>query len=192
MKWVQENPEGRAIYRCAMNFISDRALAKTLDVPFDYSARDWANAVRAKLELGHPVDYIDRPYTPPDWNKVYLLIGDPPVWSTEHMAAYNDLRDEFVQMLKPDDPMELTWTKEVVDAIWECARDARAKNAEPRRQYVQRRINEAIAKRQERVKIEPAAADDLSNGFRAGFKHHGPRYGAGAQDEAARQRAAAD
>ena len=79
LKWVQENSEGRAIYRCAMDFISDRTLANTLDAPFDYSAGDWANAVRAKLERGHPIDYIDRPYTPPDWTKVYPLIGDPPV-----------------------------------------------------------------------------------------------------------------
>jgi hypothetical protein len=172
LKWVQENPEGRAIHRCATNFISDRTLANTLDVPFDYTAGDWANAIRAKLERGHPVDYIDRPFVPPDWDKVYPLIGYPPVWPTEDMATYNKLRDEYTEMLKPDDLMQLGYTKEVVDAIWECAREARAKNAEPRRQYVQRRINEAIAKRQERIKIEPATADDLSNGFRAGFKHH--------------------
>jgi hypothetical protein len=172
LKWIQENPEGRAIHRCAMNFISDRTLANTLDVPFDYSAGDWANAVRAKLERGHPIDYIDRPYIPPDWTKVYPLIGDPPVWSTEDMATYNNLRDEYTQMLRPDDLLQLTWTKEAVDATWECAREARSKNAEPQRQYRQRRINEAIAKRQERVKIEPATADDLSNGFIAGLKRY--------------------
>jgi hypothetical protein len=171
MKWVQEHPEGRALYRCAENFKSDRALAKTLDVPFDYSAGDWANAVRAKLERGHPVDYIDRKYVPPDWNKVYPWIGDPPVWSTDDIQAYNNLRDEFTQMLKPDDLMQLTWTKEAVDATWECAREARAKNAEPQRQYVQQCVDKAFVAGQTRVKIEPATADDLSRGFRTGLKY---------------------
>jgi hypothetical protein len=171
MKWVQEHPEGRALYRCAENFMSDRALAKTLDVPFDYSAGDWANAVRAKLERGHPVDYIDRKYVPPDWNKVYPWIGDPPVWSTDDIQAYNNLRDEFTQMLKPDDLMQLTWTKEAVDATWECAREARAKNAEPQRQYVQQCVDKAFVAGQTRVKIEPATADDLSRGFRTGLKY---------------------
>jgi hypothetical protein len=171
LKWVQENPEARAIYRCAENFKSDMALAKTLDVPFDYSVGDWAPMVRAKLDRGHPVDYIDRKYISPDWSKVYPLIGGPPLWSTEDIQAYSNLRDEFTQMLKPDDLMQLTWTKEAVDATWEYAREAREKNAEPRRQYVQQCVDRAFVKGQNRVEIKPATADDLSRGFRAGFKY---------------------
>jgi len=171
LHWTQQHPEGGEIYRCAEKFLSDKCLANILDVPFTSTPAEWEKEVRAKLGRGHPIDYIDRPYIPPDWeNKVYPLIGDPPVWSTEDVAAYKNLRDELTQMLKPCDPMELMWTKEAVDAIWECAREAREKNAEPKWQYWQRRAHEAFLKGQPRVKVEPATADELRRGFIAALK----------------------
>ena len=105
LHWTQQHPEGGEIYRCAEKFLSDKCLANILDVPFTSTPAEWEKEVRAKLGRGHPIDYIDRPYIPPDWeNKVYPLIGDPPVWSTEDVAAYKNLRDELTQMLKPCDP----------------------------------------------------------------------------------------
>jgi hypothetical protein len=144
-----------------------------MDVPFTSTAGEWENEVRAKLARGYPVDYIHRKYIPPDWeNKVYPRIGGPPVWSTEDMQAYDDLRDEFTKMLKPCDIMELILTKEAVDATWESGREAREKNAVPQRQYEDRCIALAQAQRQSRVEIKPATARDHSRGLRAGFKYH--------------------
>src|SRR5262249_54521669 len=55
----------------------------------------------------------------PDWNKVYPLLGDPPVLSTENIQAYNDLLNGFTEMLEPRDMMDLMWTKETADATWQ-------------------------------------------------------------------------
>jgi hypothetical protein len=125
--WVQDHQEAREIHRSARNFKSDRDLAKEMEVPWAISVGDWEQEVRFKLEHDWPVDYIDRKYTPPDWNKVYPSVGDPPVWSTENMQAYNDLINNFTQMLEPRDFMELIWTKEAADATWELGRVAREK-----------------------------------------------------------------
>jgi len=80
---------------------------------------------RRLLERGWRADWIDRKYIPPDWSKVYLLIGGPPVRSTE-MQAYNDLLSTFTRRLEPRDEIELIWTKEATDATWEGR--AREKN----------------------------------------------------------------
>src|SRR5258706_1649870 len=125
--WVQDHKEAREIYRSADNFYSDRRLVKELEVFWLVSVSEWEEQVRANLERGWRADWIDRKYIPPDWNKVYPLIGGPPVGSTE-MQAYNDLLNAFTQMLEPRDEMELIWTKEATDASWEAGREAREKN----------------------------------------------------------------
>ncbi|MFZ1095597.1 MAG: hypothetical protein WAN75_41320, partial [Xanthobacteraceae bacterium] len=76
--WVQHHQEAREIHRCARNFLSDRKLAKELGAPWVVAVTDWAEEVRAKLERGWPVDYLDRKYIPPDWNKVYPALSYPP------------------------------------------------------------------------------------------------------------------
>jgi hypothetical protein len=127
--WVQHHQESREIDRCARNFLSDRSLAKKeLGVPWIVSVGDWEQEVRAKLESGLPVDYIDRKYIPPDWNKVYPSLGYPPVRSTEDMRSYNIIINDFTQMLEPRDLMELIWTKEAADAVWKANRLAREKS----------------------------------------------------------------
>jgi len=73
------------------------------------------------------VDWIERKYIPPDWKKVYPLLGDPPVWSTEDIEAYTELLNDFTEMLEPCDLMEFTDTKGAADATWEASRIAREK-----------------------------------------------------------------
>jgi hypothetical protein len=130
--WVQHHQEAREIHRCARNFLSDRRLAKELGAPWVVAVTDWAEEVRAKLERGWPVDYLDRKYIPPDWNKVYPLVSYPPVRSTEDMQCYNDIINDFTQMLEPRDVMELIWTKEAADAVWKANRLAREKSGSSR------------------------------------------------------------
>ena len=125
--WVQDHKEAREIYRSADNFYSDRRLVKELKVLWLVSVSEWEEQVRANLERGWRADWIDRKYIPPDWSKVYPLIGGPPVGSTE-MQAYNELLNAFTQMLEPRDEMELIRTKEATDATWEAGRVAREKN----------------------------------------------------------------
>ena len=104
--WVQDHPEARAIYRSVDNFRSDRALAKQLGViPARATVAEWEEDVRANCERGWPADYIERKNTPPDWNKVYPLLGGPPVLSTEDIDAYTELLDGFTEMLGPRDMM---------------------------------------------------------------------------------------
>src|SRR5262249_5259858 len=129
---------------------------------------------------GHPVDYIDRKYIPPDWNKVYPLLGGPPVWSTENMQAYTDLINDLTQTLEPRDPTELMLVKQAADASWEAARVAREKNGLPERRYQQRR--QAVAETQRRngaakatiegTMSKSATALDHSLGLEAGFNHY--------------------
>ena len=126
--WVQDHKEAREIYRSLENFQSNRKLAKVLGVlPTLATVAEWEEQVRANCERGWAADWIDRKYIPPDWSKVYPLIGGPPVGSTE-MQAYNVLLNAFTQMLEPRDEMELIWTKEATDATWEAGREAREKN----------------------------------------------------------------
>ena len=48
--------------------------------------------------------------------------------STEDMQCYNDIINDFTQMLEPRDVMELIWTKEAADAVWKANRLAREKS----------------------------------------------------------------
>src|ERR1700737_4853364 len=116
--WIQDHQEARAIYRSSQNFQSDRLLAKVLGTVLVVSTGEWLEQVRSNIERGWPADYIDRGYIPPDWSKVYPVIGGPPVDSADNMQAYNDLLNAFTQMLQPRDLMELIWTKQATDATW--------------------------------------------------------------------------
>jgi hypothetical protein len=175
--WVEDHPEARAIYRSVDNFRSDRELAKKLAVfPARVNVAEWEEQVRANCERGWPADWIERKYVPPDWKKVYPLLGDPPVWSTENMEAYNELLNDFTQMLEPRDTMGLMSTKEAADASWEAARIAREKNGLPERKYQKRLQVVAEVRRRngaaEATPAKPASALDHSRGLEGGFKHY--------------------
>jgi hypothetical protein len=177
---VQNNEEARAIWECALKFKSDRGLAKELNVPMDYGLKDWSNAVYDKLEHGYSLsNYLDQQYIMPDWKKLYPLVGEPPVWSSENLSDYEYVLKEVTQLLKPRDFMECVYTKEMADGIWEDKREGREKNSVPERQY-QVRLSEAHALRvreacQRNLPMpkpaqEPATALDYIRGFRTGFK----------------------
>src|SRR5262249_848109 len=177
MGWVEDHPEARAIYRSVHNFRSDRELAKKLAVfPARVNVAEWEEQVRANCERGWPADWIERKYSPPDWQKVYPLLGGPPVWSTENIEAYNELLSGFTQMLEPRDMVELMWTKEAADASWEAARIAREKSRLPEGKYQHglqvvaevRRRNGAA----ETSAAKPASALDHSRGLEGGIKYH--------------------
>jgi hypothetical protein len=155
----------------------DRGLAKQLAVfPARATVAEWEERVRDNCERGWPADWIERKYIPPDWNKVYPLLGGPPVWSTEDIEAYTELLDGFTEMLEPRDMMELIWTKGAADATWEAGRTAREKNDLPERKY-QQRLN-VLAELQwrrgaaETTAAKPATALDHSRGLEAGFKYY--------------------
>jgi hypothetical protein len=175
--WREDHPEARAIYRSVENFRSDRALMKQLGViPARATVPDWEEQVRANCERGWPADYIERKNPPPDWNKVYPLLGGPPVLSTEDIEAYTELLNGFTEMLEPRDMMELIWTKEVTDATWEAGRKAREKNCLPERKYQQRlKVSSELQMRRgapETTAAKPASALDHSRGLEAGFKYY--------------------
>ena len=166
--WMQDHPEARAIYRSVQNFECDRELAKELRVPWDARVNEWEDQVRANCERGWRADWVERKYIPPDWKKVYPLLGDPPVWSTENMEAYDELLNGFTQMLEPRDVIELMWTKEAADASWEAARIAREKNGLPERKCQQRlKVLAELERRRTRAAettaAKPATALDHSS-----------------------------
>jgi hypothetical protein len=174
--WIQDHPEARAIYRSVQNFQCDCRLAKELDIPMDCNVGEWEYRVRANCDRGWPPDYMERKYIPPDWKKVYPLLGVPPVWSTEDIEAYTELLNGFTQMLEPRDMIELMWTKEAADATWEAARIAREKNGLPEQKYQQRLQVVAEVRRRngaaETTPAKPASALDHSRGLEGGFKHY--------------------
>jgi hypothetical protein len=179
MGWVEDHQEARAIYRSVHNFRSDREVAKQLAVfPARATVSEWEEDVRANCERGWPADWIERKYVPPDWNKVYPLLG-PPVWSTEDIEAYTELLNGFTEMLEPRDMMELILTKQAADATWEAGRMAREKNSLPERKYQQRL--KVLAELQwrnraaETTAAKPATALDHSLGLEAGFKSYQAR-----------------
>jgi hypothetical protein len=174
LAWIQDHPEARAIYRSAQNFECDCRLAKEQGIPMDCHVGEWEYRVRANCERGWPADYMERKYIPPDWSKVYPLVGGPPVWSTEDIEAYTELLNGFTEMLEPRDLMELIWTKEAADATWEAARMAREKNCLPERKYQQRlQVVAEVQRRTGAAEITAAKAAstlDHSRGLEAGFK----------------------
>jgi hypothetical protein len=174
--WIQDHPEARAIYRSVQNFECDRIPVKELGIPMDADVSEWEDQVRANCERGWRADWVERKYIPPDWSKVYSLVGGPPVWSTENIQAYNEPLNGFTQMLEPRDMMELIWTKEAADASWEAARKAREKNGLPERKYQQRLQVVAEHRRRtgaaETTAAKAASALDHSRGLEAGFKYY--------------------
>jgi hypothetical protein len=158
---VQDHPEARAIYRSVDNFRMDRGLAREVgDMPA--SIAEWEERVRANCERG--------------WPAGYLLLGGPPVWSTEDIEAYTEMLYGFTEMLEPRDPIELTCTKEAADATWEAARMAREKNGLPEHKYQERLEVLAQLPRQrgaaESTAAKPATAFDHSLGLQAGCKYY--------------------
>ena len=103
-------------------------MAKVLGTVLVVSTGEWLEQVRTNIERGWPADYIDRGYIPPDWSKVYPVIGGPPVEGADNMQAYNDLLNAFTQMLQPRDLMELIWTKQATDATWAGMEEDEEKN----------------------------------------------------------------
>jgi hypothetical protein len=175
--WIQDHKEAREIYQSSQNVAVDRMLSKELGLATTpTTGSEWEEQVRANIERGWPADSIARKYIPPDWSKVYPLLGDPPVWSTENIQAYDDLIKSFTQMLEPRDLMELIWVKEATDATWEEARYIREKTGLPERKYRQRQ--DVVAQHQPRIVAaeasvaKPATALDHSRGLEAGFRYY--------------------
>src|SRR5262249_46494123 len=156
--------------RSVHNFGSDRELAKEVGVfPARATVGEWEEQVRANCERGWRADWIERKYTPPDWNKVYPKLGGPPVWSTEDIEPYTELLKDLTEMLEPRDIVELMWTKEAADATWEARRMAREKNSLPEHKYQERlRVLAQLPRRTAADAAKPATAFDHSRGLRAG------------------------
>ena len=172
--WVQDQQEAREIYRSKCNFISDQILSKELDLRVATTPSEWEEQVRSNIVHGWQADWIGRKYIPPDWSKVYPSLGEPPVWSTENRQAYDDLINNFTQLLEPRDLMELIWVKEAADATWEAAREAREKNALPERRHQDRlRVFAELERRKGKATTaKPTTALDHSRGLEGGFKYY--------------------
>jgi hypothetical protein len=171
--WMEDHREAREIYQSSQNVAVHRMLSKELGLagtPTD--GREWEQEVRANIERGWPADCIERKYIPPDWSKVYPLVGDPPVWSTENMQAYDDLINSFTQMLQPRDLMELIWVKEAGDATWEAGRNAREKNALPERKFRQQFIEVGQSGAAEATAAKAATALDHSRGLAGDYRYY--------------------
>jgi hypothetical protein len=174
--WIEHHQEARQIYRSACDLLDHRKLTRDLGLgPRWFTNSDWADQVRANCDRGWPADWQERKYIPPDWSKVYLSVGGPPVWPSENRQAYDDLINGFTELLEPRDLMELILTKEVTDATWEEAREAREKNALPERAYQQRL--KALAQHQrpdaaEATRARSATMVDHSQGLLDRFKFH--------------------
>jgi hypothetical protein len=138
--WIRDHKEAREIFLSARNLEFDRGFSKEMGERFLIPDSEWEESVRARLARGWPADVSDRKYVPPDWNKVYPLIGYPPVRPNENTKAYDDLISVFTQMLEPRDLRELMLTKEATDATWEERRTAREKNALPEWKYQRRQV----------------------------------------------------
>jgi hypothetical protein len=59
--------------------------------------------------------------------RVRLLCGDPPVLSSEKRTDYEILFSYIADYVKPTDPIEWLWLKDVVDHTWEIRRLRRFK-----------------------------------------------------------------
>jgi hypothetical protein len=173
MGWIEDHREAREIYQSSQNVAVDRILFGQLGIAATpTNGNEWAQQVRANIECGWPADSTARKYIPPDWSKVYPLVGDPPVWSTENMQAYDDLINSFTQMLQPRDLMELIWVKEAGDATWEAGRNAREKNALPERKFRQQLIEVGQSGAAETTAAKAATALDHSRGLAGDYKYY--------------------
>jgi hypothetical protein len=128
--WVQNHPEARAIFHCAGAFKADGMMAREVSKFLDVSPREWEEEVRARLERGDALDYVEQKI-PIDWNKVYVLAGAPPVWPTENRQIYDDLLNVLTRRIEPNNDMELIHIKLAADALWESRRLACEKNRVP-------------------------------------------------------------
>jgi hypothetical protein len=129
--WVQNHPEARAIFHCAGAFKTDRMLGKEVGKHLDISLAEWEQEVRARLEGGDALDYVERKIIRIDWNKVYALAGEPPVWPPENRQIYDHLLNVLTRRIEPRNDMELIQIKLAADALWEWRRLACEKNRVP-------------------------------------------------------------
>jgi hypothetical protein len=126
--WAENHPEARAIFHCAGAFKADRMMAREVGKPLDISPRDWEYEVRARLERGDALDYVERKISRIDWDKVYVLAGAPAVWPTENRQIYDDLLNVLTRRIEPRSDMELIHIKLAADALWEWRRLTSEKN----------------------------------------------------------------
>jgi hypothetical protein len=148
--WMENHPEAMAIYRSACNFKGGRQLTRDLGLPpRPIPGSEWADDTRAKLKRGWPADWNERRFIPPDWSKVYVLVGQPPVWSVEERQAYDQVINHFTMLIEPRDFMELALTKQAADAHWEGIREAAEKTRVAQRSY----------QRQMEAKAQPASGE---------------------------------
>jgi hypothetical protein len=129
--WVENHPEARAIFHCAGAFKADRMLAREVGQLLEISPRDWEYEVRARLDRGDALDYVERKISRIDWNKVYVLAGAPAVWPTENRQIYDDVLNVLTRRIEPRSDMELIHIKLAADALWEWRRLACEKNRVP-------------------------------------------------------------
>jgi hypothetical protein len=173
--WMENHPEAMAIYRSACNFKGSRELTRDLDLPpRPIPSSEWADDVRAKLDRGWPADWNERKFIPPDWSKVYGLVGQPPVWSAEERQAYDQVIKHFTALIEPRDFLELTLTKQAADAHWEGIREAAEKNRVAQRSYQRQREAQAqpAPGEAEPSAAKPANAGGHSRGLQDDFAYY--------------------
>jgi hypothetical protein len=133
--WVEKHPEARAIFHSAGAFKADRMLGREVGQPLEISPRDWEDEVRARLDRGDALDYVELKTIRIDWNKVYVLAGAPAVWPTENMQIYDDLLNVLTRRIEPRNDMEIIHIKLAADAFWEWRRLACEKSRVPARSF---------------------------------------------------------
>jgi hypothetical protein len=128
LSWIEHHKEAHEIYKSMRDFESFWSLGERLDLGRRTTSSDWEDQVRCNLRRGWPADWKERKYLPPDWAKVYPVLGSsPPVLSNEDRQAYDNRINVMTQWLEPRDEIELMYVKQATDGWWEAERLARAK-----------------------------------------------------------------
>jgi hypothetical protein len=70
-----------------------------------------------------------------DIAKIYALLGDPPVLSTEDRNAYDGVLRGLVASLRPADFFETLLIKHIADDVWEARRNNRQKTLAVERRF---------------------------------------------------------
>jgi hypothetical protein len=65
---------------------------------------------------------LKRPVLAADIRLIKLLLGPPPVLTTENPARYWELFEQFAYAVAPRNMVEWLWLKDIVDLSWEIAR----------------------------------------------------------------------
>src|SRR4051794_40185103 len=58
---------------------------------------------------------------------ILLMFGEPPLMAGEDRDAYSDILERFAEFVKPTDPAEWFWIKDVADHTWEIVKLRRMK-----------------------------------------------------------------